>query len=78
MVLDQLREVRLAPSAVLLEPMGRNTAPALTLAALQALEGGTDPVLAVTPADQTVSSADAFAGALRMLLEDERSAARPA
>eukprot|EP01137_Pigoraptor_chileana_P004972 Opistho-2@47389 len=53
MVLDQLREVQLEPSAVLLEPAGRNTAPALTLAALQALEGGEDPVLVVTPADQT-------------------------
>ena len=37
------------PSAVLLEPMGRNTAPAVTLAALQALEAGADPVLVVTP-----------------------------
>ncbi|MDY0743843.1 mannose-1-phosphate guanylyltransferase/mannose-6-phosphate isomerase [Paucibacter sp. R3-3] len=65
MVLDQLREVQLDPSAVLLEPMGRNTAPALTLAALQALEGGTDPVLVVTPADQTVTDAAAFTAALR-------------
>jgi mannose-1-phosphate guanylyltransferase / mannose-6-phosphate isomerase len=40
MVLDQLRELKTAPGAVLLEPMGRNTAPAVTLAALQALEGG--------------------------------------
>jgi mannose-1-phosphate guanylyltransferase/mannose-6-phosphate isomerase len=36
-------------------PMGRNTAPAVTLAALQALETGADPVLVVTPADQTVT-----------------------
>jgi mannose-1-phosphate guanylyltransferase/mannose-6-phosphate isomerase len=38
LVLDQLREIGVEPSAVLLEPMGRNTAPAVTLAALQALE----------------------------------------
>ena len=38
LVLDQLREIKSEPSAVLLEPMGRNTAPAVTLAALQALE----------------------------------------
>src|SRR3954464_4400165 len=38
LVLDQLRDVRIEPAAVLLEPVGRNTAPALTLAALQALE----------------------------------------
>ncbi len=64
LVLDQLRELRLEPDAVLLEPLGRNTAPALTLAALQALEGGRDPVLVVTPADQTIGDAAAFHGAL--------------
>lgn len=65
LVLDQLREVKLEPAAVLLEPVGRNTAPALTLAALQALEGGADPVLVVTPADQTVTDEAAFTQALK-------------
>ena len=65
LVLDQLREIRAEPAAVLLEPMGRNTAPAITLAALQALEGGADPVLVVTPADQTVSDGAAFTASLR-------------
>jgi len=65
LVLDQLRELGLEPSAALLEPMGRNTAPALTLAALQALEGGADPVLVVTPADQTVGDEAAFGRALQ-------------
>ncbi|MEO8299552.1 MAG: mannose-1-phosphate guanylyltransferase/mannose-6-phosphate isomerase, partial [Burkholderiales bacterium] len=65
LVLDQLRELKREPSAVLLEPLGRNTAPALTLAALQALEGGADPVLVVTPADQTVADVPAFTAALQ-------------
>ncbi|MFP5397307.1 MAG: mannose-1-phosphate guanylyltransferase/mannose-6-phosphate isomerase [Gammaproteobacteria bacterium] len=65
LVLDQLREQRLEPAAVLLEPAGRNTAPALTLAALQAMDDGRDPVLAVTPADQTVADEAAFTRALR-------------
>ena len=65
LVLDQLRELRLEPAAVLLEPIGRNTAPALTLAALQALEGGADPVLVVTSADQTVADDAAFVAAVR-------------
>lgn len=65
LVLDQLREQKCEPAAVLLEPMGRNTAPALTLAALQALEGGQDPVLVVTPADQTVTDSPAFVAAVR-------------
>ncbi|MDE1950603.1 MAG: NTP transferase domain-containing protein, partial [Burkholderiales bacterium] len=64
LVLDQLREAGREPAAVLLEPVGRNTAPALTLAALQALEGGADPVLVVTPADQTVSDEAAFGAAM--------------
>ena len=69
LVLDQLRELRQEPAAVLLEPVGRNTAPALTLAALQALEGGQDPVLVVTPADQTVTDEAAFTAALGQAIE---------
>jgi mannose-1-phosphate guanylyltransferase/mannose-6-phosphate isomerase len=65
LVLDQLRELGTDPAAVLLEPMGRNTAPALTLAALEAAAAGQDPVLVVTPADQTVTDRAAFVTALR-------------
>jgi mannose-1-phosphate guanylyltransferase/mannose-6-phosphate isomerase len=65
LVLDQLRELNIAPAAVLLEPVGRNTAPALALAALQASEEGADPVLVVSPADQTVTDAPAFTAALQ-------------
>ena len=57
---EQLREVDLELGCALLEPVGRNTAPALTLAALAAIDGGADPVLAVTPADQTVANPAAF------------------
>lgn len=62
---EQLREAGIAQATYLLEPQGRNTAPALTLAALAALEGGADPVLVVTPADQTIGDEAAFAAALR-------------
>lgn len=65
MVLEQLRELGMDSTAVILEPSGRNTAPALTLAALQAQEGGEDPVLVVTPADQTVADGVAFTVALQ-------------
>ena len=64
LVLDQLRELKIEPVAALLEPVGRNTAPAVTLAALAALETGQDPVLVVTPADQTVADEPAFNAAL--------------
>jgi mannose-1-phosphate guanylyltransferase/mannose-6-phosphate isomerase len=61
---EQLREVGISPTAALLEPVARNTAPELTLAALAALENGEDSVLVVTPADQTVADASAFNGAM--------------
>lgn len=62
--LEQLREIGVEPGAALLEPVARNTAPALTLAALAAIENGDDPVMVVTPADQTVADAGAFNGAM--------------
>lgn len=64
-VLEQLREIPSVSAKLLLEPEGKNTAPALTLAALQALKNGDDPVLVVTPADQTVQDTEAFIGAIQ-------------
>jgi len=65
LALDQLREIPDTSATFLLEPLGRNTAPALTLAALQAIENGEDPILVVTPADQTVMDDAAFTQALQ-------------
>ncbi len=65
LVLEQLREIKLDPAQVLLEPCGRNTAPAVTLAALAATQDGADPVLVITPADQTVTDGAAFTAAMR-------------
>lgn len=63
--LDQLREMPAIKATMLLEPVARNTAPALTFAALQAVKDGQDPVLVVTPADQTVQDAAVFTEALQ-------------
>jgi mannose-1-phosphate guanylyltransferase/mannose-6-phosphate isomerase len=63
--LEQLREIPSVSAKLLLEPEARNTAPALTLAALQALSDGNDPVLVVTPADQTVQDQEAFVNAIQ-------------
>ncbi|WP_416545709.1 mannose-1-phosphate guanylyltransferase/mannose-6-phosphate isomerase [Limnohabitans sp. DCL3] len=60
---EQLREAGIPLGSALLEPVGRNTAPALTLAALAAMQNGADPVLVVTPADQTVVDVAAFTAA---------------
>jgi len=65
LALDQLRELKDVQATLLLEPSGRNTAPALTLAALCAQEQGQDPILVVTPADQTVTNLAAFNKALQ-------------
>jgi mannose-1-phosphate guanylyltransferase/mannose-6-phosphate isomerase len=65
---EQLREVGITLGAALLEPMGRNTAPALTLAALAAVQNGQDPVLVVTPADQTIAKPAAFTAAVQQAI----------
>ena len=64
-VVDQLNEAGATAACVLLEPMGRNTAPALTLAALQACRSGADPILFVTPADHAIADTTACTAALR-------------
>lgn len=65
LALEQLREVNIELGVALLELLGRNTALALTLAALAAVEGGDDPVLVVNPADQIVANTFAFSEAMR-------------
>lgn len=67
---EQMREVSLELSAALLEPVGRNTAPALTMAALAALESGNDPILVVTPADQAIANSTAFTKAMQAAVSE--------
>ncbi len=65
LVLDQLRELPKVSATLLLEPVGRNTTAALTLAALQAIAKNDDPILVVTPTDQTVQNSESFTIALQ-------------
>jgi mannose-1-phosphate guanylyltransferase/mannose-6-phosphate isomerase len=67
LVLDQLRELNNVDATLLLEPVGRNTAPALSMAALcaQQLAQGQDPILVITPADQTIQNQATFTKALQ-------------
>jgi mannose-1-phosphate guanylyltransferase/mannose-6-phosphate isomerase len=63
MVAEQLRQDGVAPGAVILEPVGRNTAPAIALAAHAALASapaGADPLLLVLPADHVIRDVAAF------------------
>jgi mannose-1-phosphate guanylyltransferase/mannose-6-phosphate isomerase len=57
---DQLAEIGMAPSAILLEPVGRNTAPAVAAAAVQALRATPDAVLLVQPSDHVITDVTAF------------------
>ena len=65
MVAEQLRQLGVAPAALLLEPVGRNTAPAIAVAALQAMAGGADPLLLVLPSDHVIRDVPAFHAAVR-------------
>lgn len=64
MAAEQLRLSGLEHSAIILEPVGRNTAPAITIAALHALKYSDDAQLLVLPADHLVQDLDEFAKAL--------------
>ena len=63
-IAEQLRVIG-KHGRIVLEPCGRNTAPALTLAALAAVEGGADPVLLVMPSDHVIVDTAAFQKVVR-------------
>ena len=70
-VAEQMRQIGVDPRAILLEPIGRNTAPAVTVAALQATAQGDDPLLLVLAADHLIRDAAEF----RRAIDAGRSAA---
>ncbi|GAB2670767.1 mannose-1-phosphate guanylyltransferase/mannose-6-phosphate isomerase [Arenimonas aestuarii] len=65
MVAEQLRRVGAVPSAIVLEPVGRNTAPAIAVAALQARADGADPLLLVLPSDHVIADEAGFRAAVQ-------------
>jgi mannose-1-phosphate guanylyltransferase/mannose-6-phosphate isomerase len=73
MVAEQLREAGIPAQAIILEPVGRNTAPAVAIVALVAVErartardgGDPDPVLLVLPADHVLRDVPAFQHAIQ-------------
>ena len=67
-VAEQLRQLDLQPSALILEPKGRNTAPALALAALQAVTIDPESILLVLPADHLITDVEAFIAAVEKSL----------
>ena len=59
-VAEQMREINIKPKSILLEPFGRNTAPAIISAALKASEDGSDPTLLILSADHKIEDIDQF------------------
>lgn len=64
LVAEQLRTIGVRPSSVMLEPVGRNTAPAIAVAALLAAQASPDALLLVLPSDHAVADEAAFARAV--------------
>src|SRR5690606_8303253 len=65
-VAEQLHQIGVKPDSILLEPHGRNTAPAVALAALHALSHHDDPLLLVLPADHVIQDIEAFHAGIRL------------
>ncbi|SDD11127.1 mannose-1-phosphate guanylyltransferase/mannose-6-phosphate isomerase [Aquimonas voraii] len=65
MIAEQLREAGVTPASILLEPVGRNTAPAIAVAALEATFIGEDALLLVLPSDHLIQQVEAFHAAVR-------------
>ncbi len=65
MIAEQLREAGATPAAILLEPIGRNTAPAIAVAALEATATGEDALLLVLPSDHVIQDVGAFHATVR-------------
>ena len=63
-VAEQMRQIGVTPGAILLEPMGRNTAPAVAVAALKATAKGEDPLLLVLAADHVIRDGERFRAAI--------------
>lgn len=70
---EECRQAGVPVERILLEPVGRNTAPALTVGALYAQQGGQDPILLVMPADHAIADRVAFQEAVGQAVKLARS-----
>ena len=68
-VAEQMREIEVKPNKILLEPFGRNTCPAITLAALKAIENNNDPIILILSADHHIKNERNFIDAIEVGIE---------
>ncbi|AHF73907.1 mannose-1-phosphate guanylyltransferase [Candidatus Sodalis pierantonius str. SOPE] len=73
LVAEQLRQIDKLSQNIILEPVGRNTAPAIALAALSAIVDGDDPLLLVLAADHVIEDEKAFHRAIQQALPYARN-----
>jgi len=69
LVAEQLRQIQVSPMHIILEPFGRNTAPAVAVAAIAAFSENPDAILLVLPADHLITDAQAFREAVNAGVE---------
>ncbi|MBL4941076.1 MAG: mannose-1-phosphate guanylyltransferase/mannose-6-phosphate isomerase [Colwellia sp.] len=69
MVAEQCHAINIKPLAIMLEPIGRNTAPAIALAAIEAQKQDPDAIIAVFPADHVIENQQAFEQSLSVAIE---------
>ncbi len=69
LIAEQLRQLQVQPEAIVLEPVGRNTAPAATIAALRLTAQDADAVMLLLPADHLIAGVAAFRSLVAQGLE---------
>jgi mannose-1-phosphate guanylyltransferase/mannose-1-phosphate guanylyltransferase/mannose-6-phosphate isomerase len=72
MIAEQMRQIDTPPHAIVLEPVGRNTAPAIAVAALMLSRADPDALMLVLPADHLIGDVAAFHAAIRTAAEAAR------
>ena len=68
-VAEQLRSIKLQHSSIILEPIGRNTAPAAAIAAFHILEKNQDAVMILLPSDHAIEDGDSFRDSINIAIE---------
>lgn len=74
-VAEQLREIGITPAAIVLEPDGRNTAPAAAAAALMLGRDDADALLLILPSDHVITDLEGFHGAIEVAARAARDGA---
>ncbi len=75
MIAEQMREIDAAPGAIVLEPVGRNTAPAVIIAALLLAERDAGAIMLVLPSDHVIRDLDGFNASVQTALAASRDGA---